>query len=349
MDFEATCERDDRRWPHEIIEFPAQLIDCKTLQVVDEFREFVRPTEKPQLTAFCTELTGIKQKDLVTADTLDVVLKRFQQWLSGHVGHDPGAALPVTCGDWDLERMLPGEARRKHLQYPAALKGWCNIKQPFEELMGHSGKGMAHMLQALCLKLIGHHHSGIDDTRNIGRILVELVQRFGQQLTWTSGRFPEHAQVPTLASKEVTIRNPARAMTRAQKEVVQPQVPVGGRNSRWRRQDPVRAETEPEDLAEDANAGSRRGLDSRLSTSAAANRTARSDSTPNVAKRAAGDDSAKLAVRRLMKKLQQMEVLELKQKDGCVLCDDQLQKLARLPEVRSQLAELTAPVPDAWD
>merc|ERR1719210_1397029 len=102
LDFEATCERDDRGWPNEIIEFPAQLIESETLQIVDEFREFVRPTEKPQLTAFCTELTGIKQKDIATADTLDVVLDRFQQWLSSHVGPNSRTVLPVTCGDWDL-------------------------------------------------------------------------------------------------------------------------------------------------------------------------------------------------------------------------------------------------------
>ena len=248
LDFEATCERDDRRWPNEIIEFPAQLIESETLQIVDEFREFVRPTEKPQLTAFCTELTGIKQKDIATSDTLDVVLGRFQQWLSGHVGPNPRAVLPVTCGDWDLQRMLPGETRRKHLQYPAVLKGWCNIKQPFAELMGHKGRGMADMLRALHLKLIGRHHSGIDDTRNIGRILVELVQRFGQHVTWIGGHFPEHAEAPTLTSEEVTMR-----------------VSAGSRNSRRRRQDSVQAAAAPGDH-KDANVGRQFGCSISAST-----------------------------------------------------------------------------------
>ncbi len=31
------------------------------LEVVDEFHSFVKPTWKPELSAFCTELTGIKQ------------------------------------------------------------------------------------------------------------------------------------------------------------------------------------------------------------------------------------------------------------------------------------------------
>jgi len=329
LDLEATCERDDRRWPHEIIEFPAQLIDSKTLQVIDEFHEFVRPTEKPQLTAFCTELTGIKQKDVETADTLDVVLSRFQQWLSGHVGHDSRAALPVTCGDWDLQRMLPGEARRKHLQqYPSLLKGWCNIKQPFEELTGHKGRGMADMLRALHLKLVGLHHSGTDDTRNIGRVLVELVQRFGQHVTWTGGHVPEHAEVSALTSEEVTATD--------------------GSSSRWRRRHFVQTSTLLGDR-KDATAGSRRSCsDSRPRAVETAHPT-RSDVTSDAAESVAGGHSTQMAGRRLNKKLQQMELLELRQKEGCALCVDQLQKLARLPEVRRQLAELTAPIPDAWD
>jgi len=302
----------------------------ETLQIVDEFREFVRPTEKPRLTAFCTELTGIKQKNIATADTLDVVLGRFQQWLSGHVGPNPRAVLPVTCGDWDLQRMLPGEAHRKHMQYPSVLKGWCNIKQPFEHLMGHKGRGMADMLRALHLKLIGRHHSGIDDTRNIGRVLVEIVQRFGQHVTWNGGHFPGHAEVPTLTYEEVTLR-----------------VAAGSQNSRWRRQDSVQAAAVPGD-PEDANAGSQFScLDSRPCTLEIANPA--TNDTSDASKSVAGGDSTEMALRRLRKKLQQMELLELRQKEGCALCGDQLQKLARLPEVRRQLAELTAPIPDAWD
>jgi len=52
----------------EIIEFPAVLLNGRTFEVVDEFREFVRPKEKilpnlreGELTAFCTELTSITQ------------------------------------------------------------------------------------------------------------------------------------------------------------------------------------------------------------------------------------------------------------------------------------------------
>jgi len=45
---------------------------------------------------------------------------------------------------------------------------------------------MTDMLDALKLGLIGRHHSGIDDTRNIARILVKMMQDGAvMRETWT--------------------------------------------------------------------------------------------------------------------------------------------------------------------
>jgi 3'-5' exoribonuclease 1 len=106
LDVEATCAQGtDLNWPNEIIvsnfnirfvhiresslyflylqEFPVCLLRWKDksagggasqLEVVDEFRSFVRPTWKPQLSDFCTTLTGITQ-----------VSNRLSVFLSGHV------------------------------------------------------------------------------------------------------------------------------------------------------------------------------------------------------------------------------------------------------------------------
>ncbi len=38
---------------------------ARVLEVVDEFRSFVRPTWRPQLSPFCTTLTGITQVSTV--------------------------------------------------------------------------------------------------------------------------------------------------------------------------------------------------------------------------------------------------------------------------------------------
>ncbi len=47
--------------PVEVIEFPTVLVDAVSLQVIEEFRVYVRPVRNPALTPFCTSLTGIEQ------------------------------------------------------------------------------------------------------------------------------------------------------------------------------------------------------------------------------------------------------------------------------------------------
>ena len=90
----------------------------------------------------------------------------------------------LTCGDWDLKTMLP-----KQLGLVGSVSGldssgqlvppynrWINVKQPFlQQLKLRRNIGMAGMLQKLKLDLEGRHHSGIDDCRNILRIVERLI------------------------------------------------------------------------------------------------------------------------------------------------------------------------------
>jgi ERI1 exoribonuclease 3 len=50
-----------------------------------------------------------------------------------------------------------------------------NIKTAFQKTYGHKGRGMANMLRALKMDLVGRHHSGIDDCGNILRIVKRMV------------------------------------------------------------------------------------------------------------------------------------------------------------------------------
>ncbi|CAF2965525.1 unnamed protein product [Rotaria sp. Silwood2] len=62
VDFEATCNiNQGNNYPHEIIEFPIVLIDLQQQMIVDKFQSYCRPSIKPILSNFCTELTGIEQ------------------------------------------------------------------------------------------------------------------------------------------------------------------------------------------------------------------------------------------------------------------------------------------------
>jgi hypothetical protein len=107
LDFECTCDmRDDpaNPWLHEIIEFPVVLVDPATMQVVDEFHYFVTPTERPEITPFCTELTGITQDMVSRGIALPDSLIRFDEWLASYeIGPDRKYSIAlVTDGPWDL-------------------------------------------------------------------------------------------------------------------------------------------------------------------------------------------------------------------------------------------------------
>jgi inhibitor of KinA sporulation pathway (predicted exonuclease) len=184
LDFEATCDAGRPPEPQEIIEFPSVLLSATTLEVVDEFQSFVRPVHHPQLTAFCKELTSIQQADVDAAPTFPEVFAAHQAWLAGHglwprEGEAP--AVIVTCGDWDLQRMLPAQlaACAPVIDYvPAPYRRWVNIKQPFKRWHRTPVEaGMAQMLKLLGIELVGTHHRGIDDCRNIASIVRALVAK----------------------------------------------------------------------------------------------------------------------------------------------------------------------------
>lgn len=62
IDFEATCEKENAEdFQHEIIQFPAVLVDVQQQVIVDEFNSYCKPKINPQLSEFCTSLTGISQ------------------------------------------------------------------------------------------------------------------------------------------------------------------------------------------------------------------------------------------------------------------------------------------------
>ena len=62
LDFEATCgESGFPRHEMEIIEFPTIVYDLQEKKEVGRFHEYVKPVVRPQLTEFCTQLTGIAQ------------------------------------------------------------------------------------------------------------------------------------------------------------------------------------------------------------------------------------------------------------------------------------------------
>ena len=124
LDFEATCgESGFPREQMEIIEFPTILYDLQMKREVDRFHEYVKPVIRPQLTEFCTQLTGITQ--VSTSDP------------HAHYCSKPLIWLPRT-GDGGQRRTLP--ARLGSLQRVSketkAMGGPFDIRLHYLRSMG---------------------------------------------------------------------------------------------------------------------------------------------------------------------------------------------------------------------
>lgn len=211
LDFEATCgESGFPRGQMEIIEFPTIVYDLREKEEVERFHEYVRPVMQPQLTEFCTQLTGITQVSSISslarivwvhssaiheketvdnAEAFPPVWDRFKAFLRNkNLWDDPSTYAFITCGAWDLYTMLPQQLSHIISTNPSAKaddnllvthfqERTINIKAAFREKYGYKrGKGMAEMLGALKMDLVGRHHSGIDDCGNILRIAKRMVE-----------------------------------------------------------------------------------------------------------------------------------------------------------------------------
>lgn len=178
LDFEAQCEDNVRLNPQEIIEFPTVILDVKNNKIVSEFHTYVKPEQYPVLTDFCTQLTGITQDKVDNGVLLLDALKQHTQFLqdNGLLKPDGPTMAFVTCGDWDLKTCLPKQLEFLKVDVPAHYKNWINIKFKFHDHYRVRPKGMTDMLNHLGLDLIGRHHSGIDDTRNIASICMKMIE-----------------------------------------------------------------------------------------------------------------------------------------------------------------------------
>lgn len=184
LDFEATCDEHQVPYPQEIIEYPSVLLDGRTFDEIAEFSAFVRPLHNPVLTPFCTRLTSITQAQVDQAALFNEVFAQHLAWLRAHElrisDEEDGASFAfVLCGDWDFLTMFPAQCRvctPAIKKIPHAFRQWINIKKHFAQAQGVAkAPGMDGMLHALGLELTGHHHRGIDDCRNIAKIVRHLA------------------------------------------------------------------------------------------------------------------------------------------------------------------------------
>ncbi|XP_029006723.1 ERI1 exoribonuclease 2 isoform X3 [Betta splendens] len=215
IDFESTCWREKTNYSQEIIEFPAVLLNTSTGEIESEFHTYVQPQEHPILSKFCTELTGITQRQVEAGIPLQICLSQFSRWLQ-HLQREMGLVFPssqhrssepspsqkqctfLTWSDWDLGVCLQYECKRKQLHKPDVLNSWIDLRSTYRLFYDRKPKGLNGALQDLGIQFSGREHSGLDDSRNTAKLASRMmrdgcVMKITRSLERVSGRSATHS------------------------------------------------------------------------------------------------------------------------------------------------------------
>ena len=174
VDLEATCcdkQATIKQTEMEIIEIGAVMVEAENLNIIDEFQSFIKPIRHPILTEFCKSLTSISQTQVDLAPTYPEAIALLKKWLSGYSNGVFG-----SWGDFD-RKQFQQDSNFHRVPFPIAYPH-VNLKQLFSEKQGLRKRyGMAKALQMVGLPLEGTHHRGIDDARNIAKLLPYILEQ----------------------------------------------------------------------------------------------------------------------------------------------------------------------------
>jgi len=171
IDLEATCDRRGfSRHQMETIEIGAVMVRRSDLAPVREMTTFIRPVRRPRLTPFCTELTTITQAMVDGAPLFPEAARLLEEFVGGD------DALFCSWGFYDRNQ-LRLDAEHHGIRLPLTRRHW-NLKDGFSEALRINKRfGLRRALRRVGLEFEGTHHRGIDDARNIARLLPWCLGR----------------------------------------------------------------------------------------------------------------------------------------------------------------------------
>jgi inhibitor of KinA sporulation pathway (predicted exonuclease) len=166
VDLEATCAENAPTFDMETIEIGACWIAADG-SVLDRFQSFVRPIVNPQLTPFCTQLTGITQADVDAAPLFPAAADALRAFVAKH---QQASSVWMSWGAYD-RKQFERDSARHGVAAPIALPHQ-NAKRLFAKAR-RIGKevGMAKACELVGLTLAGTHHRALDDALNVARLL----------------------------------------------------------------------------------------------------------------------------------------------------------------------------------
>lgn len=202
VDLEATCW-EDKKTPEglpqsvetmEIIELGCALA-TRQGKLLDSQSFLVRPLLNPLLSDFCTRLTGITQSMVDDAPTYPQAIQAMNLWL----GWPAEDFIWCSWGNYDLRHVASQSdqsgAAPILLTYPH-----LNLKHIWRRTTGQRKRnGLANALAFHDLVFEGNPHRGVDDARNIVRLLPFMNWSMEEELLTSAPR----ASQPRVSPDEI--------------------------------------------------------------------------------------------------------------------------------------------------
>jgi inhibitor of KinA sporulation pathway (predicted exonuclease) len=166
LDLEATCWNGaaPKGQVSEIIEIGVCILDIPSGLINHNKGILVRP-ELSEVSPFCTQLTTITQEML---NNEGISLNEACNFLRKEYNADQYTW--ASYGEYDL-KMMQTQCRIHNIEFPLS-QNHINVKSLFAEKKGlKKSIGMSGALQILGISLEGTHHRGVDDAKNIAKVL----------------------------------------------------------------------------------------------------------------------------------------------------------------------------------
>lgn len=170
VDIEATCweGKNPEGMENDIIEIGICLLDVNTGKIEDNRGILVKP-ERSDVSAFCTQLTTItpemiEENGISFKEALAILKKEF----------NTQSRAWASFGAYDLKQ-FQRQCTALGVGYPFG-PSHINVKTLFalKNKLGHE-TGMDGALKFLEIPLEGTHHRGVDDAKNIAKILRYIL------------------------------------------------------------------------------------------------------------------------------------------------------------------------------
>ena len=173
LDLEATCwQGNDMNRRQEIIELAAYSVNGYR-EWNEKFQRFVKPTDHPRLSAYCTELTNITQEQINKAKKFEQVFLDFQEWVESQ----DHPQLICTWGHKDM--ILIQDECRAHDMDCSFLPKAINLKSQYANIH-NLGKevGLIKALEYTDIEFEGSPHRADDDAYNTARLFLHYLDQW---------------------------------------------------------------------------------------------------------------------------------------------------------------------------